>query len=113
PRPVESLAVAVVLAVRLVVLLVVRNEVVQRETVVAGDEVDAGRRPPSGAFVQVGAAREPVCELAECRVLTAPVIAHRVAVATVPLGPLGREVPDLVPAFADVPGLGDELHLAD
>ena len=38
-------AVLVVLAVRLVVLLVVGDEVVQREAVVGGDEVDAGPGP--------------------------------------------------------------------
>jgi hypothetical protein len=38
------LAVAVVLEVRLVVLLVVADEIVEREAVVAGDEVDAGVR---------------------------------------------------------------------
>src|SRR3712207_7967224 len=40
-------------------------------------------------------------------------ISDRVAVLAVPLGPQGREVADLVAAVADVPGLGDELDLAD
>ena len=37
----------------------------------------------------------------------------RVAVLAVPLRPQGGEVADLVAALADVPRLGDELHLAD
>ena len=45
--------------------------------------------------------------------LAAPEVAHRVAVAAVPLRPQRREVADLVAALADVPRLGDELHLAD
>ena len=52
-------AVAVVLAVRLVVLLVVRDEIVEREPVVAGDEVDALLRLSFLVAVDVGAAHEP------------------------------------------------------
>ena len=37
----------------------------------------------------------------------------RVAVLVVPLVPARREVADLVAAAADVPGLGDELHLRE
>ena len=57
PRAIVALAVAVVLAVRLVVLLVVRNEIAQREAVVRGDEVDARVRPPRRPLIEVGAAR--------------------------------------------------------
>ena len=53
PRAVVALAVGAALAVGLVVLLVVGDEVVEREAVVRGDEVDArgragGRRPRRG-----------------------------------------------------------------
>jgi hypothetical protein len=51
------LAVGVQLAVRVVVLLVVADEVEEGETVVGGDEVDAGVRTPSALLVQVAAAR--------------------------------------------------------
>ena len=42
PGPVVGRAVVVVFAVRVVVLLVVGNAVVQREAIMSGDEVDAG-----------------------------------------------------------------------
>ena len=45
--------------------------------------------------------------------MPAPEVAHRVAVLVVPLGPEDREVADLVAAGADVPGLGDQLHLRE
>ena len=45
--------------------------------------------------------------------LAAPEVADGVAVVAVPLGPLRREVADLVAAGADVPRLGDQLDLAD
>ena len=41
PREVVRVAVAVVFAVRFVVLVVVGDEIVQREAVVRGDEIDA------------------------------------------------------------------------
>ncbi len=111
-RPVVALAVVVVLAVGLVVLLVVGDEIAHREAVVRGHEVDAGERTAAGVLVEVGGAGDPARELAEGR-LAAPEVAHRVAVLAVPLGPLGREVADLVAAGADVPGLRDQLDLAD
>src|SRR5207248_6270908 len=46
PRAVVVGAVAVLLEVRLVVLLVVRDKIAEREAVVGGDEVDRRRRPP-------------------------------------------------------------------
>ena len=52
-------------------------------------------------------------ELAEHLVGAAPVVAHRIAILAVPFGPQRREVADLVAALADVPGLGDQLDLAD
>ena len=111
PRAVVALAVVVVLAVGLVVLLVVGHQVAQREAVVGGDEVDRGERPAAGVLVVVGRAREPGGEVADRR-LTAPEVADGVAVGAVPLGPQRREAADLVAARADVPRLGDQLHLA-
>ena len=69
-----------------------------------------GRRP--GVLVEVRRPGEPRGELAQRR-LAAPEVADGVAVGAVPLGPLRREVADLVAARADVPRLGDQLHLAD
>ena len=48
------MAVAVVLAVRLVVLVVVGDEVVEREAVMRGDEIDAGPGLAAAAVEQVG-----------------------------------------------------------
>ena len=106
-------AVVVVLAVGLVVLLVVRDEVTQGEAVVGGDEVDGCHGPPPVVLVQIRRPGQARRELAERRRLAAPEVAHGVAVLAVPLRPLRGEVAHLVAAGADVPRLGDELHLAD
>jgi len=50
------LAVGVVLAVCLVVLLVVADEIGEREPIVRGDEIDAGVRPASTLLVEIAAA---------------------------------------------------------
>ena len=60
-------AVAVVLQVRLVVLLVVGDEVAQREAVVRGDEVDRGERVAAVVLVQVAGAGQARGEVARSR----------------------------------------------
>src|ERR1700693_1226014 len=105
-------AVRIALAVRLVVLLVVRDEVTQREAIVGGDEVHAREGPPRVVLIQGGAARETRCKLSHGGRLAAPVVTHGVSVATVPFRPQGREVADLVAALADVPRFGDQLDPA-
>ena len=69
PRSVVVLAVLVVLAVGLVVLLVVGDQVAQREAVVRGDEVHARVRAPAVVLVEIGAAGQSTGELAERRAL--------------------------------------------
>ncbi|GAA1243966.1 hypothetical protein GCM10009646_34600 [Streptomyces aureus] len=113
PGPVGALAVPVVLAVGLVALVVVRDQVAQGESVVGGDEVDAGARAAAVVLVEVGGAGEPGGELGEGVLAGAPEVPYGVAVLAVPLRPLGRELADLVAALADVPWLCDELDAAD
>ncbi|MNV96633.1 hypothetical protein D3C71_1916600 [compost metagenome] len=50
-RPVVVMTVVIVLAVGLVVLLVIGDEVVQREPVMSRDEVDARPRPAAALVV--------------------------------------------------------------
>src|SRR4051794_5847957 len=53
PTVVAGVAVAVALAVGLVVLVIVRDQIVQREAVMGGDEIDAGPGAASVALEQV------------------------------------------------------------
>ena len=106
-------AVLVVFAVGLVVLLVVGDQVAQREAVVGDDEVDRRDRATTGVGVQIAGSRETRSEFAQRGRFTAPEVAHRVAVATVPFRPQRGEVADLVATVAKVPGLGNELDLGD
>ena len=106
-------AVAVLLAVVVVVLAVVGDEVAHGEAVVRRHEVDRRDRQPSVVAVEVGRAGQPERQVAYPAVAEGPERAHRVAVLAVPLRPQRRELTDLVAAVADVPGLGDQLRLAD
>ena len=112
-RAVVRVAVPVAVAVRLVVPVLVRDQVAQREAVVAGDEVDGRERPAPVVGVQVGRAGQPVAEVAHPDPLAGPERAHGVPVLAVPLRPQWRELAHLVAALAEVPRLGDELHPRD
>ena len=113
PGAVVVAAVGVALEVGLVVLLVVGDQVVHREAVVGGDEVDAGHRGAPGVLIEVGGTGDAGGELAQRGGLSAPEVAHGVAVLPVPLAPQGREPAHVVTAVAHVPGLGDELDLGE
>src|ERR1700680_4005295 len=58
-------SVAVFFAIGLVVLFVVGDQVVERETVVRGDEIDAGGGMAAVPLVEVARAREAIAELGE------------------------------------------------
>src|SRR5690606_10169224 len=110
---VVRVAVAVLLAVRLVVLVVVGDEVVEREAVVRGDEVDARPGPAPPPVEHVRRAGKAGGKLGKLPLVAAPVGPYGVAIAVVPLGPARREVGDLVAARTDVPGLGDQLDAGE
>ena len=110
PRVVVGAPVAIVFVVRFVVLVVVRNEVVQRESVVRGDEVDARPRFSPAPVEEVRGCREALRDAGGLAFVAFPVRAHRVAELVVPLGPARRKLAHLISARPDVPRLGDQLH---
>ena len=113
PRAVVRLTVVVVFTVGDVVLLVVRHKVTQCESVMGCDEVDGCHRPPTRRLIQFGRSTQPTHELAERGRLAPPEVADGIAVLAIPLCPLRGEVAHLVATGADVPGLGNQLHLGD
>ena len=113
PAQVVVVAVPVVLLVGFVVLVVVGDQVVEREAVVGRDEVDAGVGGASAGGVEIARTREAVGELADDAAVALPIGPHRVPVAVVPFGPAHGEVAHLVAADPQVPRLGDELHLGE
>src|SRR5262249_61943371 len=91
PAPIVLGAVPVALAVLRVVLVIVGDEVVEREPVVAGHEVDALLGLALLVPVDLRAAQQPVGHAADRARIAAGEAAHVVAESTVPLLPA---VPD-------------------
>src|SRR5690606_17394401 len=79
--------VAVAFLIRLVVLAVIRHKIVQAESVVAGDEVDAGDRLASVPAIQVAGAEKPRREVGGDPAVALPEPSDRVAVLAVPFAP--------------------------
>ncbi len=112
PAVVVVCAVAIVLAVGLIVLALVGDDVAKREAVVGDDEIDAlGRR--LSARENVARPCHPGCDLAAHPWVAAPKTARGVAKAVVPFGERGAELAKSVAARADVPGLGDEAGFGE
>ena len=103
------MAVAIVLAVRLVVLVVVADQVGEREAVVRGHEVDGGPGSAAAVLEDVAGTGEAGGEVGDLTRVALPESPHGVAVAIVPFRPPGREAAEAIAAVADVPGLGDQL----
>ena len=104
-------AVVVVLTVRFIVLLPIAHEILQREAVVTGDEIDARVGAFAGLGVDVGAAADALGEHTKQPIVAAPEPSHVVAVLTVPLRPAAvGEAPDLIRS-GGIPRLGNELHI--
>ncbi len=100
------MAVLVFFAVRLVVLVVVGNEVIEREPVMDGDEIN--RSPGfAAAMIEYVTGGAKAGSKRACRRSTAPEIADYIAELVVPFGPTGREGPDLVASEATIPRLRD------
>src|SRR5262249_31496162 len=106
PGAVVRMAVLVFFAVRLVVLVVVGNEVIEREPVMDGDEIDRRPRFAAAMIEYVTRAAKAGSKRASRR-STAPEIADYITELVVPFGPAGREGPDLVAAEATIPRLRD------
>src|SRR6202020_95985 len=103
PRAVVVVAVAIVLAIRFVVLVVIADEIVQRKTVVRRDEVAARVRLAPARLVEVARAHEALRKIPDEAAVALPVAAHRVAVLVVPLVPTRGEVAHLIAAGAQIP----------
>src|SRR5580692_11054977 len=94
-------------------LFVVTDQVMQGEAIVSGHKINAGRRTPAIAVVQIARSGEPIGKVGKLAFVTLPITAHGIAITAVPLGPSGGEIADLIAAVSDVPGLRDQLHLRD
>src|SRR5207253_3178686 len=99
-------AVAVVLAVGLVVLVVVGDEVIEVESIVRGNEIDTGPGPAAALIEDVAGSGDAPREFCHGALVALPERAHGIAEFVVPFRPAGRKVGNLVAAGTDIPRLG-------
>src|SRR5579862_7745540 len=106
-------AIAVVFTVRLVVLLIVGAEVVQREAVVAGHEIHACFGLAFLVSIDLRASEQPVGHDPDKALIAAEKATYVIAKATVPLAPsVAREATHLVLARR-IPCFGDQLRTGE
>ncbi len=79
--------VLIVFAVGFVVLLVVADQVFQREAIVCSDEIDAGVGTAAIILIQIAAAGKAVTEIRKLSFVALPIAANGIAIFTVPLRP--------------------------
>src|SRR5260370_31092084 len=102
-------AIPVILAVGLVVLVIVGNQVIQGEAIVTGDEIDAIDRHAPLILVEIRAARDPRGHSADQPRVAFDKATDIVAEAPVPFRPaFPGKVPDLVKATG-IPRLGNNF----
>ena len=106
-------SIAIVFAVGQIVLVLVADQVFEREAVVHGDVIDAAAGAAAVMLELHGRAGHAVGEIAGDIVVAAPEAAQGLAIDIVPFRPAVRKGADLVAAVTDVPGLGDQLDVAE
>ena len=102
--------VAIVLAIGLVVLVAVADEILQCETVMGGDEIDARPRPPAAISEDVGGAGHARGEIGDEPSVALPKAPDGVAILPVPLGPAGRKIAELIAVRAEIPRFGNQFE---
>ena len=90
-------------------LAVVADQIGQGEAVVAGDEVDAGLGFALLVAVDVGAADQPLADIASQAGIAFEEVAHVIAEATVPFLPVVTDEAAHLIEAGRIPGFGDQL----
>src|SRR3982751_6616431 len=109
PAQVVVGAVPIVLSIRLVVLGLVAHQVLEREAVMTGHEIDAGEPTAPAGLEEIAAAGKARREMAYLPGISAPEVPAGVPILAVPFGPSDRKAADLVPVRPEVPRLRDQL----
>src|ERR1700749_1552385 len=105
---VVAVTVAIVLAIGLVVLVVIRNEIVQVEAIMCSDEIDARPRPAAALVEEGGGSREALGQILHRAGVALPESTRRVAEFVVPLSPTVRELSNLITPGTNVPWFGNQ-----
>src|SRR5215213_6801128 len=108
-----AIAIIVVLEIGFIVFFIVRNKIVQCESIMCRNEIDACSRSAVIVFVEIRAACKAQCEFTKHTIGATPVIANAIPVFSVPFCPAGRKFSYLVSTFSNIPWFCDQLYLRD
>lgn len=107
------MAVAVAFSIGVIVLVVVGDKVIERKAVMGGDEIHRSPRFPATLVEKVRRRRDSGREVRKFSIVALPERPHGIPETVVPLGPSGGEAADLIATRSAIPGLGNELNLAE
>src|SRR4029077_13464848 len=99
-------SISIIFAILLVMFGVVRDQIVQRETVMAGHEIDAVVSGTPVIAVKVCRTRETPSQIRQLTGVALAEATHGVAKFSIPFGPVNGKISDLV--GPDVPRLRDQ-----
>ena len=94
----------------LVVFLAVADEILQCETVMNGDEIDARPRSPAAISENIRRTGHPGSEIGDETLVTSPEAPDGVPILPVPLGPAGRKIAELISVRAEIPRFGNQFE---
>ena len=109
PAEVGIASVAIILAIGLIVLFIVADQVLQCETIMRGNKIYARPGTPAAVAEDVGRARHARGEIGDETLVTLPKAPHCVAVLPIPLRPARRKIAQLVAVRTEIPRLGNQL----
>src|SRR5262249_54184821 len=66
---------------------------------------------PPAALIQIARSCDPVSKLTDQSTIAFPVGTDGIAIAIIPFRPADRKFSNLIPAFTQIPWLGNQLHL--
>lgn len=92
------MAVAVILAVGFIMLMFIRDDIVQSESIMSGNEIDRGVRFAATMIENVGRARQTRGDFRQLPLIATPELPHRITIPLVPLGSSQRKAAAFVKA---------------
>ena len=100
-----AIAIPIVFSVCKIVLVAMGHEIMQRESVMGRQEIDATGGFP--AAKNIGRSRKPRRKIAKGALVATPEMPHVIPVAVTPFTPSRRKITELIAPKADVPRLRD------
>src|SRR4030042_3355131 len=97
----------VIFEIGFIMFVIIRDKIMERETIVAGDEVDTVIGRPPVISIEISRSCQSPTEIPCLTSIAFAKSSYRIPSFSIPFRPVHREVPYLI--GPDVPGFGNEL----